>query len=1369
MAGHGDMSSNGLNPPPGAPAPHDSLSLFRTALAPPDPATEKYCFEALYAHFYSQPHNLPGFMQPLMTVFAQASDQYKIWIARILDLAFNRPGLSVDMRMVVATHVPDAILFFLHAPLSKWAPQAKVAASAFASVYALLVRQLLSIPPPASMNSPLTRSLPAIKMRISQLFDTPETPIGVKIALVKSLQRVVQVQTRLSSDPRAGASAPAASPLETSLSEIPPSHPNPTLSVRALEAESNAILTQLITAQYTSADPDLLMALINALGILAKVRQPLVKIVIESMLSWTPAALNGAEKPATQIRNVEKTMRLLLFHFLRSPMPTITPYHTRLAAALQSQKARMEQAARAYASYRESEARRKRDALAAEMERADGSRGAGPAKRLKTEAGAAPAASTSATASAGGQPSSSAQAPPTEEALAAARHFQRAAASWCASQTRNGVQNMLASFDVEALQLNLVIDCVLANLGAVNVGELENAISHIRNQLSRAEAEEARHRRAAPAPNVTGPIDPLKVDLEADEALEKLSPVEAGLVEGDDSEGGRNDRRRLAATASTSMSGAVVSGSGLAHGELAALEGFTLPTPDRLAGPEGKRMLADAVQRICEIGASVGTLDSARALMTDSQAGASTASVARVEGGDSGGTMLGGLQDLWTMLVTRLATRGFSKWALVAGGSPTDGEAGTGEASAAAEEPNGDSAAAKVEGEPATSGESTSASKVSKAIVNGGSGKQVALSNSAAPERTLDTHANTVRQMILQLIKADFAGRVPFAVRWLTEEWTVEWRHHKFSRTEPATPLSSATPMYDHWLLALLDEVIPTVGDKDKSLSRLLSDLPSLPDAAIKRIAPLCHDRPRMIVGFTVLRDITAHRPPARPEALRILLELTRHTDDPVRKAAINTCRAWVKASTASNEGGPGGESVGGVNYKKEIEARVVERGRESLEVLLQVVEPKAEGEEEDVKMEETEKESEAVGGSKGETTTEEVQDQNGEDEEVQTLNGAAGKDHALAAEVKTEADVQRFVELPFALCTKVPSMLSLVFETHPRSPPFVQRAIEKHIYKLIKALGPSNARLLELLRHYPDGAENLALVVFRALTETGRPSALINIIKELANEREVNPRFLVPIMPDFDKADILRFLPRVVTLLNSGEAEDHQLVTNVFHSIVVQPPATFGHVSTNLPRVRQTELLTPVELMSLLHHLPIEWGLKCAIDAIKICFGMTEVFRSEVLGAVLNQIADEPQVPLLFMRTAIMAVSTYRSLTGYVGTNVLSGLITKKIWQTPVLWQGFIKCAQHTAPQSYGALIQLPLEQLKDVAQKSPPLKQGLKEYLLQRGGGGGARGGARMKAFAEALGIDLDAESMGGMSGGLQADGSPHVGSEGAHTPMR
>ena len=37
---------------------------------------------------------------------------------------------------------------------------------------------------------------------------------------------------------------------------------------------------------------------------------------------------------------------------------------------------------------------------------------------------------------------------------------------------------------------------------------------------------------------------------------------------------------------------------------------------------------------------------------------------------------------------------------------------------------------------------------------------------------------------------------------------------------------------------------------------------------------------------------------------------------------------------------------------------------------------------------------------------------------------------------------------------------------------------------------------------------------------------------------------------------------------------------------------------------------------------------------AIGICFSMTDVFRSEILAVVMQQIMDEPVLPVLFLRT---------------------------------------------------------------------------------------------------------------------------------------
>ena len=56
-------------------------------------------------------------------------------------------------------------------------------------------------------------------------------------------------------------------------------------------------------------------------------------------------------------------------------------------------------------------------------------------------------------------------------------------------------------------------------------------------------------------------------------------------------------------------------------------------------------------------------------------------------------------------------------------------------------------------------------------------------------------------------------------------------------------------------------------------------------------------------------------------------------------------------------------------------------------------------------------------------------------------------------------------------------------------------------------------------------------------------------------------------------------------------------LVRSVFSSVVQTPPQTFGTVSSNLPRVQQSERLSPAELMVLLHQSEKEIGLKSAIE----------------------------------------------------------------------------------------------------------------------------------------------------------------------------
>jgi symplekin len=77
---------------------------------------------------------------------------------------------------------------------------------------------------------------------------------------------------------------------------------------------------------------------------------------------------------------------------------------------------------------------------------------------------------------------------------------------------------------------------------------------------------------------------------------------------------------------------------------------------------------------------------------------------------------------------------------------------------------------------------------------------------------------------------------------------------------------------------------------------------------------------------------------------------------------------------------------------------------------------------------------------------------------------------------------------------------------------------------------------------------------------------------------------------------EIIKFLPRIVSILN-GKPAEHALIKTVFINIVSTKPQTFGTVSSNVPRAKQSEQLAPVELLVLLHHNEKEISPKSAIE----------------------------------------------------------------------------------------------------------------------------------------------------------------------------
>ncbi|KAI9623009.1 hypothetical protein KEM48_009624 [Puccinia striiformis f. sp. tritici PST-130] len=129
----------------------------------------------------------------------------------------------------------------------------------------------------------------------------------------------------------------------------------------------------------------------------------------------------------------------------------------------------------------------------------------------------------------------------------------------------------------------------------------------------------------------------------------------------------------------------------------------------------------------------------------------------------------------------------------------------------------------------------------------------------------------------------------------------------------------------------------------------------------------------------------------------------------------------------------------------------------------------------------------------------------------------------------------------------------------------------------------------------------------------------------------------------------------------------------------------------------------------------------------------MTDIFKPELLAAFMQQVVDELTLPTLFLRTVIQAVQTYKSLQGFVSTTLLSRLILKKIWTQPQLWEGFMRCAKIISPHSFGAILQLPRDQLKELVGKQTGLKAPLRDYVNKKAGNNKSRVTSLLEILSE------------------------------------
>jgi symplekin len=244
----------------------------------------------------------------------------------------------------------------------------------------------------------------------------------------------------------------------------------------------------------------------------------------------------------------------------------------------------------------------------------------------------------------------------------------------------------------------------------------------------------------------------------------------------------------------------------------------------------------------------------------------------------------------------------------------------------------------------------------------------------------------------------------------------------------------------------------------------------------------MCVEPERMAVGFSTLKSFVVQRPSLRIDALTILLELTTHPEKMPRTAAINTVRQWVPNS-------------------QPMDALVREFALQMLRKLQ--LRP---------------------GGKRNSTADDETKDGDGDDkmEDGQITPEEIIQTPYLPDRVELpaqKAQVLQHVELLFALSVKVPEFLDEIFNAYALMDETVQAAIQELITALIRSLGSSNGRLLTLMRTFPAGSESLALRVLTIFTHHGRASSqLVALVKGLVSERDLDARFLIPIIAEMDK-----------------------------------------------------------------------------------------------------------------------------------------------------------------------------------------------------------------------------------------------------------
>ncbi|TPX63008.1 hypothetical protein PhCBS80983_g00061 [Powellomyces hirtus] len=551
-----------------------------------------------------------------------------------------------------------------------------------------------------------------------------------------------------------------------------------------------------------------------------------------------------------------------------------------------------------------------------------------------------------------------------------------------------------------------------------------------------------------------------------------------------------------------------------------------------------------------------------------------------------------------------------------------------------------------------------------------------------------------LKQVVVDALLEDFRNRNDLAVTWLHHIWVEDER--KNQQCIQLDTDGSPRREYAKWFHLILEALSEKLEPKDKTFTKFLIDVPEVTVEAIdKLVRKHCENEERMQLGLFTLQGLINYRPAVREQSLRMLLDYSINPIKLTRATAIVMCKRFFGENRVI---GPQIESF-------------------ALDCINRLSGPAPVSTTTDEKQDSPDHAAPNGGNATAENSPGALPEFKSTDSmDVESTadkmeNGSTQGD--VVPGEWTELDVVRHLELYFALCSKKHDLLLRIFELYKVLSPSVQHAVRSSIQPLIKALAAQPLRLLPLIRAFPDGSDPLILRVLITMTEKELPSAqLVGLVRNAFVQKNLDARFLIPVLSGLDRNEVLQHLSRIVLLLDGTEPQ-RKVVRDAFLRLVDSPSvknaaaSATGACPITVAGADRSAIahhggagspLSPSELLVALHNMDDVVGLKRAVEATNICFSCQTVFKQEVLAVVLQQLVDQSKLPTLFMRTVIQSVNQYSGLVSFVA-NILLKLINKKMM----------------FPASIHLLQSLPRPPAMDALKRSPKLKASVVQHLAQ------------------------------------------------------